>query len=181
MRRGSPSAASTSWRAARAQIVLTRWSGDRLVEAHAKNAFMTRPPATGPGIGGGAGSRLLGAPLAFAFDAADPGSVFIPERGQGRRAQGRPPGRQCRALAVAGGRAEVRPPDALLVTMAVCRGAVDEPPRAVVVQILYATRELHPSASGKSACLSRGDVAFGTILGSVYGNRIPAGWDRGRA
>ena len=155
-----------------AQIVLTQVVGrDRLVEAHAKNALATSAAeVTGPGMAG-ALIKAMGAPLALVFDALlILGSVFILK---GVKVEEPKADRQAGAefwLSLREGLKFVRSTP-LLVTMAVFVGLWQMSHHAaVVVQILYATRELH--LSERETGLAYVGMGLGTILGSVYGNRI---------
>ncbi len=126
-----------------AQIVLTQIvPRERLVEAHAKNALATSAAeVTGPGAAG-ALIKLTGAPLALLADA------FLLLKGfdfvRGHR---------------------------LLVTMATCVGAWQLCNQAaMVVQILFATRQLGLSERGVG--LSYVTLGVGTVLASANGHRV---------
>lgn len=153
------------------QIVLTQIvPRERLVEAHAKNAFANSlAEVTGPGIAG-ALIRLVGAPLALVVDAVLLlGSVMIlrglkiVEKPHTGAAQGFWHSLKEGLQFVA----RVR----LLVVMAalvglwqLCHHA------ALVVQILFATREL--GLDEKQVGLSYVGLGFGTIVAGVLGHRI---------
>jgi MFS family permease len=154
-----------------AQIVLTQVvARDRLVEAHAKNALATSgADVAGPGFAGLL-IRLFGAPLALLVDAA---LVLVSAailRGI-RIVELRTPRADAhfgRDLA-AGLRFVLR--HRLLVALAaavgtwqLCQNA------AVVVQILFATRTLGLSAQAVGLCYA--GMGLGTVLASVFGNRI---------
>lgn len=154
-----------------AQIVLTQVvARERLVEAHAKNALATSgAEVAGPGLAG-ALIKLVGAPLALLVDAvlllvsaailrgivifedhrprAD--AHFLRDLRAGVRFVARH--RLLMALALAVG------------VWQMCNNA------AVVVQILFATRTLGLSAP--SVGLSYMGMGVGTIVASVFGNRL---------
>ena len=154
-----------------AQIVLTQVvARERLVEAHAKNALASSgAEVSGPGLAG-ALIKLVGAPLALLVDAvlllvsaailrgivvneerqtrAD--AHFMRDLWQGVRFVARH--RLLVALATAVGGWQM------------CQNA------AVVVQILFATRTL--GLSEQAVGLSYMGMGVGTIVASVFGNRI---------
>ena len=153
-----------------AQIVLTQIvPRERLVEAHAKNALAnSAAEVTGPGAAG-ALIKLTGAPLALLADAvlllisatilrgvpvqeittANP-MAFWPAMREGLNFVRRHP---------------------LLVTMAGCVGAWQLCNQAaMVVQILFATRELGLSERGVG--LSYVTLGVGTVLASANGHRV---------
>jgi MFS family permease len=153
------------------QIVLTQLvPRERLVEAHAKNALANSlAEVTGPGIAG-ALIRLVGAPFALLVDAVLlMGSVMIL---RGLKIDEKPsedvPEHFWHALKeglrfVAGVR--------LLVVMAVLVGLWQLCNQsAMVVQILYATREL--GLDEKQVGLCYVGLGLGTILAGALGHRI---------
>ena len=159
-----------------AQIVLTQVvSRDRLVEAHAKNALATSgAEVAGPGVAG-ALIKLVGAPLALLVDAvmvtlsaAILRGISIHEVPFRPRADGTP-AQQFWADLKAGVRFVAR--QRLLVALALAVGTWQACHHAaIVVQILFATRTL--GLSEQSIGLSYTGMGVGTILASVYGNRI---------
>lgn len=153
------------------QIVLTQIvPRERLVEAHAKNAFANSlAEVTGPGIAG-ALIRLVGAPLALLVDAVLLlGSVMIL---RGLKIEEKPgqdvPESFWHALKEGVQFvASVR----LLVVMAAMVGLWQLCHHsAMVVQILFATRELH--LDEKQVGLSYVGLGIGTIAAGIYGPRI---------
>jgi MFS family permease len=154
-----------------AQIVLTQVvARDRLVEAHAKNALASSgAEVAGPGLAG-ALIKVVGAPVALLVDALLllasaailRGIVINEER------QPRPDARFWREL-----RAGVRfvAHNRLLVALAMAVGVWQMCHHAaIVVQILFATRTL--GLSEQAVGLSYTGMGVGTILASVFGNRI---------
>ena len=154
-----------------AQIVLTQVvARDRLVEAHAKNALASSgAEVAGPGLAG-ALIKLVGAPLALLVDALLliasaailRGIVINEER------QPRPDARFWREL-----RTGVRfvASNRLLVALALVVGGWQMCHHAaIVVQILFATRTL--GLSEQAVGLSYMGMGVGTIIASVWGNRI---------
>jgi MFS family permease len=154
-----------------AQIVLTQVvSRDRLVEAHAKNALASSgADVAGPGFAGVL-IKLFGAPVALLVDAV----LLLLSAGilRGIRVN---EVRQPRADAHFGRDLMVGLrfvfEHRLLVALAcavgtwqMCHNA------AVVVQILYATRELGLSEQAVGLCYV--GMGAGTVLSSVFGNRI---------
>jgi len=154
-----------------AQIVLTQVvPRERLVEAHAKNALASSgAEVAGPGLAG-ALIKLVGAPLALAVDAL----LLIVSTAilRGIRVQ--------ETLAVHQGQAfwpelkaglrfvRERP---LLLGLATATGGWQMfHNAALVVQILYATRELH--LAPQTVGLSYVALGAGTVLASVFGHRI---------
>ena len=154
-----------------AQIVLTQIvSRDRLVEAHSKNALaVSGSEIAGPGIAG-ALIKVLGAPIAIAFDAiliagsvlllrgirveeklADHGNAnFMTQLREGLNFVAR---------------------TKMLWTLALFVGCWQLLHHmASVVQILVATRELGMSAQAIGFCYV--SMGVGTILASVYGKRV---------
>lgn len=154
-----------------AQIVLTQIvSRDRLVEAHSKNALaVSGSEIAGPGIAG-ALIKVLGAPIAIAFDAIlIAGSVLLlrgirieetvaPQRNSNFMGQLRE-----------GLRFVAR--TRMLWTLALFVGVWQLLHHiASVVQILVATRELGMSAQAIGFCYV--GMGVGTILASVYGKQV---------
>ena len=154
-----------------AQIVLTQVvARERLVEAHAKNALATSgSEVAGPAFAG-ALIKLVGAPLALLVDAALLIVSALILRGIVINEERRP-----RADAhflrdlKAGVRFVAR--HRLLVALAIAVGTWQMCHNAaVVVQILFATRTL--GLSEQAVGLSYMAMGVGTIVASVYGNRI---------
>ena len=153
-----------------AQIVLTQIvPRERLVEAHAKNALAnSAAEVTGPGAAG-ALIKLTGAPLALLADAclllvsaAILRGVPVKENSVLARAPFWPAMREGLNF-VRGHR--------LLITMASCVGAWQMCNQAaMVVQILFATRQLGLSERGVG--LSYVMLGVGTILASSNGHRL---------
>jgi predicted MFS family arabinose efflux permease len=153
-----------------AQIVLTQIvPRERLVEAHAKNALATSAAeVTGPGAAG-ALIKLTGAPLALLADAClllvsatILRGVPVKENSVLERAPFWPAMREGLNF-VRGHR--------LLVTMASCVGAWQMCNQAaMVVQILFATRQLGLSERGVG--LSYVMLGVGTVLASSNGHRV---------
>jgi len=154
-----------------AQIVLTQVvPRERLVEAHAKNALASSgAEVAGPGFAGFL-IKLVGAPLALLVDAglllASAGilrGIRVVEPAASR--QGRHFGRDL----LAGLRFVLE--HRMLVALALCVGTWQMCQNAaVVVQILFATREL--GLSEQAVGLSFVGLGVGTVLASAYGNRI---------
>jgi MFS family permease len=154
-----------------AQIVLTQVvARERLVEAHAKNALAgSGAEVAGPGVAG-ALIKLVGAPLALLVDAvALLVSAAILRGIRIEEEQRRPAAHdfwrdlKTGVRFVAGNR--------LLVTLAgavgvwqMCHHA------AIVVQILFATRTL--GLNEQQVGLSYVGLGLGTVVASIYGNRI---------
>ena len=154
-----------------AQIVLTQVvARERLVEAHAKNALAgSGAEVAGPGVAG-ALIKLVGAPLALLVDAV--ALLVSAAILRGIRIDENPRGPQrhyfwrdlkAGVRFVAGNR--------LLVTLAgavgvwqMCHHA------AIVVQILFATRTL--GLNEQQVGLSYMGLGLGTVMASIYGNRI---------
>src|ERR1700736_2180834 len=153
-----------------AQIVLTQIvPRERLVEAHAKNALATSAAeVTGPGAAG-ALIKLTGAPLALVADAVlllISSSILrgVPVK---ENAIPKPAGFWS---AMREGLDFVRG-HRLLVTMAICVGAWQLCNQAaMVVQILFATRQLGLSERGVG--LSYVALGVGTIIASAVGYRV---------
>jgi len=154
-----------------AQIVLTQVvARERLVEAHAKNALATSgAEVAGPGLAG-ALIKLVGAPLALLVDAV----LLLLSAGilRGIRIHEQ---RELRADAhfwrdlKTGVRFVAR--QRLLVSLATAVGLWQMCHHAaLVVQILFATRTL--GLSEQAVGLSYMGMGAGTILASLYGNRI---------
>ena len=153
------------------QIVLTQIvPRERLVEAHAKNAFANSlAEVTGPGIAG-ALIRLVGAPFALLVDAVLLlGSVMIL---RGLKIEEKPGKDVPESFwhALKEGVQFVRSVR-LLVVMAAMVGLWQLCHHsAMVVQILFATRELH--LDEKEIGLSYVGLGIGTIASGIYGPRI---------
>jgi MFS family permease len=154
-----------------AQIVLTQVvARERLVEAHAKNALASSgAEVAGPGLAG-AMIKLVGAPLALLLDATMLTLSALILRGvrvhEIRRAHAQP--HFWRDLAA--GLRFVRG-HALLVALAACVGVWQMCQNAaLVVQILFATRELGLSSQGVG--LSYVGLGAGTVVTSTIGNRV---------
>src|SRR6266478_4253227 len=152
-----------------AQIVLTQIAPrERLVEAHAKNALATSAAETGPGAAG-ALIKLTGAPLALLADAClllISASILrgVPVR------ENPILGRTPFWAAMREGLDFVRG-HRLLVTMATCVGVWQLCNQAaMVVQILFATRQLGLSERGVG--LSYVTLGVGTVLASANGHRV---------
>ena len=154
-----------------AQIVLTQIvSRDRLVEAHSKNALaVSASEIAGPGIAG-ALIKILGAPIAIAFDAIlIAGSVLLL---RGIRIEEKLADRgsanfmtQLREGLTFVARTK------MLWTLALFVGVWQLLHHmASVVQILVATRELGMSAQAIGFCYV--SMGVGTIIASVYGRRV---------
>ena len=159
-----------------AQIVLTQVvARDRLVEAHAKNALATSgAEVAGPGLAG-ALIRIVGAPVALLVDAvlvtvsaAILRGIAIHETPWQPQGTGTP-AQQFWGDLKAGVRFVAR--HRLLVALAVAVGIWQACHNAaIVVQILFATRTL--GLSEQAVGLSYTGMGFGTVLASVFGNRI---------
>ena len=159
-----------------AQIVLTQVvPRERLVEAHAKNALAgSGAEVLGPGLAG-ALIKVVGAPLALlvdavllAFSAAILRGVPIRETPSRTVGEGSPTAKFWADLK-AGVRFVAR--HRLLVALALVVGGWQACHHAaLVVQILFATRTL--GLSEQAIGLSYTAMGAGTILASVFGNRI---------
>jgi MFS family permease len=154
-----------------AQIVLTQVvARERLVEAHAKNALATSgAEVAGPGLAG-VMIKLVGAPLALLVDAVLLIASAAILRGIRVVEVRRPRADQhfWRDLR-AGVRFVAR--HQLLVALAVAVGVWQMCNHAaIVVQILFATRTL--GLSEQAVGLSYVGMGVGTIIASVFGNRI---------
>lgn len=153
------------------QIVLTQIvPRDRLVEAHAKNAFANSlAEVTGPGLAG-ALIRLVGAPLALLVDAVlllgsvmilkglkivEKPSAGVPERFWHALKEGLQFVARVRLLVVMA---------ALVGLWQLCHHS------AMVVQILFATRQL--GLDEKQVGLSYVGLGLGTIVAGALGHRI---------
>jgi MFS family permease len=159
-----------------AQIVLTQVvPRARLVEAHAKNALATSgAEVAGPGLAG-ALIKVVGAPLALLVDAVLVTlsatilrGIAIHEPPWQRRGGGSPAA-QFWADLKAGVRFVAR--HRLLVALAIAVGCWQACHQAaMVVQILFATRTL--GLSEQAIGLSYTGMGVGTVIASVFGNRI---------
>ena len=154
-----------------AQIVLTQIvSRDRLVEAHSKNALaVSGSEIAGPGIAG-ALIKVLGAPIAIAFDAIlIAGSVLL-LRGIRVEEKLADHGNANFMTQLREGLNFVAHTK-MLWTLALFVGCWQLLHHmASVVQILVATRELGMSAQAIGFCYV--GMGVGTILASVYGKRV---------
>ncbi len=154
-----------------AQIVLTQIvSRDRLVEAHSKNALaVSGSEIAGPGLAG-ALIKLLGAPIAIAFDAIlIAGSVLL-LRGIRVTETVNPAGSRNFMEQLREGVRFVKR-TRMLWTLALFVGCWQLLHHmASVVQILVATRELGMTAQAIGLCYV--GMGVGTILASVYGKRV---------
>ncbi|WP_457390602.1 MFS transporter [Roseateles sp. P5_E1] len=154
-----------------AQIVLTQVvPRERLVEAHAKNALASSgAEVAGPGLAG-ALIKLFGAPLALAVDALLLLVSAAILRGiQVKETLAERSGKAFWVELKAGLRfvRERR----LLVSLAMATGGWQLfHNAALVVQILFATRELH--LSPQTVGLSYIALGAGTVLASIFGHRI---------
>ena len=154
-----------------AQIVLTQVvPRERLVEAHAKNALASSgAEVAGPGFAGFL-IKLFGAPVALLVDAV----LLLVSAGilRGIRVVETPVPRHGRHFGrdlVAGLHFVLK--HRMLVALALCVGTWQMCQNAaVVVQILFATREL--GLSEQAVGLSYVGMGLGTVLASAYGNRI---------
>jgi MFS family permease len=159
-----------------AQIVLTQVvARERLVEAHAKNALASSgAEVAGPGLAG-ALIKVVGAPLALLVDAvlvtvsaAILRGIAIHEPRWQPRASGTS-AEQFWADLKTGVRFVAQ--HRLLVALAVAVGCWQACHQAaIVVQILFATRTL--GLSEQAVGLSFTGMGVGTVLASVFGNRI---------
>lgn len=154
-----------------AQIVLTQVvPRERLVEAHAKNALASSgAEVAGPGLAG-ALIKLVGAPLALAVDALL--LVISTAILRGIRVQETLAARQGQAFwpELKAGLRFVRERPLLLGLATATGGWQMFHNAALVVQILYATRELH--LAPQTVGLSYVALGAGTVLASVFGHRI---------
>jgi MFS family permease len=153
-----------------AQIVLTQIvPRERLVEAHAKNSLAaSTAEVSGPGAAG-ALIKLTGAPVALLADATLLLISATILRGIGVRET--PSAEQPRFwFAMREGLSFVRS-NRLLITMAICVGAWQLCSQAaIVVQILFATRQLGLSARGVGLCYVA--LGVGTIGASALVHRL---------
>jgi MFS family permease len=154
-----------------AQIVLTQVvARERLVEAHAKNALATSgAEVAGPGLAG-ALIKLVGAPLALLVDAVLLLVSAAILRGIVIFEDTRP---RANAHFFRDLRAGVRfvAQHRLLIALALAVGVWQMCHNAAtVVQILFATRTL--GLSEQAVGLSYMGMGLGTIVASVFGNRI---------
>jgi len=159
-----------------AQIVLTQVvPRQRLVEAHAKNALASSgAEVAGPGIAG-ALIKVVGAPLALLVDAVLLAISAAILRGVPIHELPAQPGGEGSARAKFWGelKAGVRfvARHRLLVALAIVVGTWQACHHAaLVVQILFATRTL--GLSEQAIGLSYTAMGVGTVLASVFGNRI---------
>ncbi|MFG6415814.1 MFS transporter [Roseateles sp. DC23W] len=153
------------------QIVLTQVvPRERLVEAHAKNALASSgAEVAGPGVAGLL-IKLVGAPLALAVDAVMLALSTLILRGI--RVQETLPPRQAQDFwrELKAGLRFVRERE-LLVSMAIVVAAWNLFHNgALVVQILFATREL--KLAPQTVGWSYAAIGLGTVLASVWGHRI---------
>jgi len=153
-----------------AQIVLTQIvPRERLVEAHAKNSLATSAAeVTGPGAAG-ALIKLTGAPLALVADAVLLliSAVIL----RGVPVKENPVARRSPFWAAMREGINFVRGHRLLVTMAGCVGAWQLCNQAaMVVQILFATRQLGLSERGVG--LSYVMLGVGTVLASANGHRV---------
>ncbi len=168
-----------------AQIVLTQVvARDRLVEAHAKNALASSgAEVAGPGLAG-ALIRIVGAPLALLVDAvlvtisaAILRGIRVHEPRREPRA-GSSPARRFWVDLKQGVGFVAR--HRLLVALAVVVGCWQACQQtAIVVQILFATRTL--GLSEQAVGLSYTGMGAGTVIASVFGNRISRRFGPGRS
>jgi hypothetical protein len=153
-----------------AQIVLTQVvERDRLVEAHAKNALASSAAeVAGPGAAG-ALIKLTGAPLALLADAALLAVSALILRGI-RVAEGARAAHAEFLPAMKVGVNFVRRHRLLVTTALLVGGWQACHHAALVVQILFATRELGLSESAIGLCFV--GLGAGTIFASAIGNRV---------
>jgi len=153
-----------------AQIVLTQVvSRDRLVEAHAKNALASSAAeVAGPGAAG-ALIKITGAPLALLADAILLAVSALILRGIGIKEAARGATAQFLPAMKLGIKFVMR--HSLLVTMALLVGGWQfSHHAALVVQILFATRELGLSEGEIGLCFV--GLGIGTIFASAVGHRV---------
>jgi MFS family permease len=153
------------------QIVLTQIvSRDRLVEAYSKNALaVSGSEIAGPGIAG-ALIKILGAPIAIAFDALLILGAVMLLKGIRVEETIKPRGDSDFVKELKEGMRFVAN-NRLLWTMALCVSLWQLfHHMAGVVQILVASRELGMSAQTIGLCYI--GMGLGTIVASVYGKRI---------
>ena len=168
-----------------AQIVLTQVvPRERLVEAHAKNALASSgAEVAGPGIAG-ALIKAVGAPAALLVDAVMVTISAAILRGIAIHEQPwRPSGEGTAAAQFwtdlkAGVRFVAR--NRLLISLGLVVGSWQACHQAaMVVQILFATRTL--GLSEQAIGLSYTGMGVGTIIASVFGNRISRRFGPGRS
>lgn len=153
-----------------AQIVLTQVvPRERLVEAHAKNALASSgAEVVGPGLAGVL-IKLLGAPLALAVDAFALLASALILRGIRVKEQ-LSTSRAAFWASLKEGLSFVRS-QKLLVSLATATGSWQLfHNAALVVQILFATRELQLSPQTVGASYIA--LGAGTVLASIFGHRI---------
>ncbi|WP_457355610.1 MFS transporter [Roseateles sp. P5_D6] len=153
-----------------AQIVLTQVvPRERLVEAHAKNALAgSGAEVVGPGLAGVL-IKLLGAPLALAVDAVALLASAVILRGI-RVQEQLSATRGAFWPSLKEGLAFVRS-HKLLISLATATGGWQLfHNAALVVQILFATRELQ--LAPQTVGLSYVALGAGTVLASIFGHRI---------
>lgn len=154
-----------------AQIVLTQVvPRERLVEAHAKNALASSGPEVVGPAAAGLLIKIVGAPLALAVDALM--LAFSAAILKGIRVSEQLSARSGASFKeeLAVGLRFVRSQPLLPVLGATVGGWQLCHNAAIVVQILYATRELGMSSSAVG--LSYVGLGVGTVLASVFGHRI---------
>lgn len=154
-----------------AQIVLTQVvARERLVEAHAKNALATSgAEVAGPGLAG-ALIKLVGAPLALLVDACLLIVSALILRGIRVHEQPKVAATAHFWRDLQAGVRFVRS-QRLLVSLAVVVGTWQMCHHAaIVVQILFATRTL--GLGEQAVGMSYVGLGIGTVLASVFGNRI---------
>lgn len=153
------------------QIVLTQIvPRDRLVEAHAKNALATSGAEVAGPATAGALIKLLGAPIALLADAVLllTSAVILRVIHVNEVRKPRADAHFWRDLKAGLSFVANKP---LLIALALTVGGWQLCYNAaLVVQILYATREL--GLSEQAVGLSYMGMGLGTIIASVYGNRI---------
>jgi MFS family permease len=157
-----------------AQIVLTQVvARERLVEAHAKNALASSAAeVAGPGVAG-ALIKVVGAPLALLVDAVLVSISALILRGVAVREAAQDGGAARRRRFWDDLKAGVRfvARHRLLVALAFAVGTWQMCHQAaIVVQILFATRTL--GLSEHSVGLAYTGMGIGTVIASVFGNRI---------
>jgi Major Facilitator Superfamily len=153
-----------------AQIVLTQVvARDRLVEAHAKNALASSAAeVAGPGAAG-ALIRMTGAPLALLADATLLAVSALILRGIGLQERVSAATSQFLPAMKMGIRFVTG--NALLVTMALLAGGWQFCHHAaLVVQILFATRELRLTEGEIGLCFV--GLGVGTVFASAIGSRV---------
>jgi MFS family permease len=153
-----------------AQIVLTQVvERDRLVEAHAKNALASSSAEVAGPAAAGALIKLTGAPLALLADAVLLAVSALILRGIQVNEGARHAATQFLPAMRVGITFVMR--NRLLVTMALLAGSWQLCNHAaLVVQILFATRELGLSEGEIGLCFVW--LGIGTIVASAIGNRV---------